>query len=342
MEGQVEKKYHILDMGVSASGRYAAISAGYEVAPGESRVVLKVVDIEKKQIAFENMEISLIHMQWHPVLEKLLYISVLSGLNSVDFAPEGGPKLTEGIIKHSVIFLESFQFSPGGEAAGYFLHNTALKKQAARQKGDVPGGIRDVLYREEDSQILFYEKGEISGKIVRMGRAWTWLDESRIIFNRQSDLLIKNIETDEMTTIASHDRFMIDMVGFGKKILLISLDFEEFEYPRQSYQLFMLEPETGEMELIGIDGDYSPRITHDGENIILERNEGEKRWIVSFSPSTKKFKNLTSPDGKSVLPCPSGKYIYCLSCDGEITSLCRVDTDTTDKEKILSLSEIFE
>lgn len=334
-----DRKYALLDMQVSAKGRYAAITAGYETAPGENQTILMVFDLENKKTACEHREISITHMEWHPAMEKLLFISILTGLNSLDFSIKPTGELLEGIVKHSVIFLDSFKFSPSGSGASYLLHNTALKRELT-SIGDLTD-VKTIFYKEEESQLLFYEMGDISGKIINLGRAWAWLDENQIIFTRSGEILVKNIVNEEIKKITKHNSFILDFIPLENKVFLLSLGFEEFEFPDEGYRIFSLDIDSGEIEPVDPGGEFSPRIKAHGGKLLLEMYRGNSHWISCYFPGEKKNQAITGIEGFKILPCGVGEDIYYLESSEESPVICRICQGSSTGEILIPLKELF-
>jgi len=340
MTGEAKHCYAILDMKVSASGSLAALSLGYEPEPGQSRVDIVVIDLKENRKVFEHKTISVLHLDWHPVYEKLMFVSVMNGLSAVDFTPGAPPVLTEGIIKHSIIFLELVRFSSSGKCAGYFLHNTALKQEEQLPLSEEIS-FKELLLSEEKSHLIFYEKGDISGKIIDMGRAWTWLGDDEIIFSRDCEIFITNIIDGHTRKVINHERFIFDILCVGKFVFVLSLDFDEFEFPEEGYGLFRLTPQTGEITPVKLDAAFSPRLAAAGDCLIIEMTEAKNRRLARYCPESGEVKTFTPEESSCILPSGTKENVFYLESYGESLYICRSPLKGGQPSRLLDLRQLF-
>jgi hypothetical protein len=264
---------------------------------------------------------------------------VLSGLNSVDITDDGHKELSEGVVKHSTLFLEYFHFSPKGKSAGYLLRNISIIPESAMLEEK---NIRNIIHDEEKAQVLFYEKAEISGNIEGLGRAWAWSDDDRLIYTNQGEIFIRDVVWNTKKKLADHDEFILDFTPWNKKTLIVSIDYAHLLSSAGNFKVLMLDQESGEISKVNIEGDFVPEMIPFGDTLIFNRRSEQSHIIVQFDPAAEEETQLTNPEIKSRFPRVFRSKIFYLSeSEGNFELHC---TDVISKEDktLFCLSDYFD
>jgi len=339
MTGKTEQKHRVLDFRISGSGKFAAFKILSTMESGDEYHNLLVFNIKKGKRIFEHQETSITHVEWHPVLDKLLFIGVLSGLNAVDMADMGSKEMSEGIIKHSVLFLEYFHFSPRGKSAGYLLRDISVIPESAELEEK---NIQNIILDEEKAQLLFYEKAEVSDRIEGLGRAWNWVDDDLLIYNFQNEIFIHDIVWNSKTKILEYPEFIMDFTPCGKKILVISMDYKNLLTGEGNFNVLILDPGKKTMEPLNIKGDFIPEMQLVGSVLLFNRKCDDKYVVVKFDPKTKEETSITGEDLVSKFPRLYKNSVYFLRYDEDKIDLHSISPSGEDEKKHFCVSDFFE
>lgn len=331
--------YRILDFKISPTGKFCALKISSHTDAGDEYNELVVLNIQAGKKVYDYREASITHYEWHPVYNKLLYIGVLSGLNAVDIGDEGSKNLLEGVVKHSVLFLEYFHFSPKGKSAGYLLRDISVIPASAELEEK---NIRDIILDEEKAQLLFYEKAEISERIEGLGRSWNWLDDDQLIFNYQDEIFVKDVVWGTKKGVGKHEEFVMDFIPIKKKVVIISVDYKNLLTRDGNFNVFLLDTEKEKISPVEIGGDFIPEMVPLGSLLIFNRKKENCFVISSFDLDDNIEKFLTPEDHICKFPKIWKNSIYFLRYTGDDIELCTMNAMGEDGKMILKLNDFLE
>lgn len=341
MAEQEETKSNVFqarDLRISSNGKFAALKVSSKPAEGDEHMDLLVFNIETGKKLFDHHEASITHMEWHPVFNKLLFIGVVSGLNTIDITDEGSKDLIEGVVKHSILFLEFFHFSPKGKSAAYLLRNISIIPESAEMEETT---IKQVILDEEKAQVLFCEKADISDSIEGLGRAWNWLDEDQIIYTYQGDIFVKDIVWNSKKKLAAFDEFIMDFVPVNKKVLIVSIDYKHLLDGMGSFNVSLLDLDKNTIEPISIKDDFVPELLPLGSCLVFNRKEEDIYTVVKYDMDTSEETPLTLPEEVCKFPRPLKNNIFYLKETNDKVELCRVNSSGEDNKTLFDVSEFF-
>ncbi len=297
-----------------------------------------IFNVNTGKKVFEHKEASITHMEWHPVYNKLMFIGVLSGLNAVEVIEDGIKEFVEGIVKHSVLFLEYFHFSKKGKSAGYLLRNISVIPESAELEEK---NIKNIIHDEEKAQMLFYEKADAGGRVEGLGRAWNWIGEDTVVYAYQGEIFVQDIVWNSKNKVSSFDEFIMDFTPLKKKVLMVSIDYQNLLHGAGNFNVNIMDPHDGKIEPVKIEGDFIPEIIPMGTSLVFNRKLEGGYIISQFDPGTGEETHLTSKDQISKFPRPRrGKVYFLRVTDGE-TELYRLDPGEKKEEKLIGLDEFF-
>ncbi|MCE1248042.1 MAG: hypothetical protein LWY06_15480 [Firmicutes bacterium] len=328
-----------LDLKLSSNGKFAALKISCKPAEGNEHGLILVFNMDTGQKVFEHKEASITHLEWHPVYNRLLFIGVLSGLNSVDINDDGHKEVSEGIVKHSTLFLEYFHFSPKGRSAAYLLRNIEIVPESAMLEEK---NIKNIIHDEEKAQVLFYEKADNSSSIEGLGRAWCWYDDDRLLYVNQGEIFIRDVVWNTKKKLASHDEFILDFTPWKKKTLIVSIDYANLLTSAGHFRVLEMDQESGDIKPIKIEGDFVPEIIPLGDNLIFNRRDGHSHIIVQYDPETAEEIQLTDPEKISRFPRVFRSKVFYLSESEGRTELHSVDVASKADKTLFCLSDFFE
>ena len=338
-EKKKKADYRILEFKPSSTGRFAAVKISSHTEAGDEFHALVVFNVQTGSKVFEQRESSITHFEWHPVYNKLLYIGVLSGLNAVDIVDDGSKNPVEGVVKHSVLFLEFFHFSPKGKSAAYLLRDISVIPQSAELEEK---NIRDIILDEEKAQLLFYEKADVSERIEGLGRAWNWLDDDTIIYNYQDEIFIKDIVWGSKKIAGKHLEFVMDFIPWRKKVLLVSIDYKNLLTQEGNFKVFLLDPNKSEIKPVNISGDFIPDISLLGSSLIFNRKKDNCHIIAKYDIEDEKETFLTAEDQVNKFPRIWKDKIFFLRYDGDAVDLYSINALGEDEKKVMCISEFLD
>ncbi|MCD4782595.1 MAG: hypothetical protein K8T10_02065 [Candidatus Eremiobacteraeota bacterium] len=339
MANQVETKYKLQDLRVSQNGKFAAVKLRSKSESEDEHHDLLIFNLEMGKKIFEHHETSITHMEWHPAQNKLLFIGVLSGLNAVEIEDEGSKEMIEGIVQHSVLFLEYFHFSKKGKSVGYLLRNISIIPESAKLEEK---NIKNIILDEEKTQLLYYEKIDAVGKVEGLGRAWNWLDEDLVLYTYQSDIYTMDIVWNSKKKIASYDEFILDFTPIGKKMIIVSIDYKNLLSSEGNFNVVLFDFDNGKTEPIKIEGNFTPEIFPLGNVLIFNRKIDENFVVSKFDLETGEETQLTSPDKISRFPRISKNKIYFLREEDGKTDLYNIDPAGEKEKKLLCISDFLD
>ena len=331
--------YRILDFKISPTGKFCVFKISSHTDAGDEYNQLLVLNVKAGKKVYDYREASITHFEWHPVYDKLLYVGVLSGLNAVDISEEGSKNLLEGVVKHSVLFLEYFHFSPKGKSAGYLLRDISVIPASAELEEK---NIRDILLDEEKAQLLFYEKAEISERIEGLGRSWNWLDDDQLIYNYQDEIFIKDIVWGTKKGVGKHEEFVMDFVPSRKKVVIVSLDYKNLLTQEGNFNVFLLDIEKEKISPVEIKGDFIPEMVPLEQLLIFNRRKDNRFIISSFDLDDNIEKALTPEDQICKFPKIWKNSIYFLRYSGEDIEICSMNPMGEAVKTILKLNDFLE
>jgi len=338
MVNQADTKYKLQDLRISSNGKFAALKL---VSKGESedeRNNLFIFNMNTGKKVFEHQEASITHIEWHPILNKLLFIGVLSGLNSVEVDNEGSKELIEGIVKHSVLFLEYFHFSKKGKSAGYLLRNISMIPESAKLEEK---NIKNIILDEEKTQLLYYEKIDAMGKIEGLGRAWNWLDEDQVLYTYQGEIYNMDIIWNSKKKITDMDEFILDFTSLGKKVVIVSIDYKHLLSSEGNFNVVIMDPKNGRIEPLKIEGNFIPEMIPLGNALIFNRKIDDNLVVSKFDPETGEEVHLTSPEKVSRFPRIARNKIYFLREEEGKTDLCSLDPMGKEENRLFCVSDFL-
>lgn len=331
--------FRILDFKISPTGKFCVFKISSHTDAGDEYNQLLVLNIHTGKTVYDYREASVTHFEWHPVYNKLLYVGVLSGLNAVDINEDGSRNLLEGVVKHSVLFLEYFHFSPKGKSAGYLLRDISVIPASAELEEK---NIRDILLDEEKAQLLFYEKAEISERIEGLGRSWNWLDDDQLIYNYQDEIFIKDVVWGTKKGVGRHEEFVMDFIPSRKKVVIISVDYKNLLTRDGNFNVFILDIEKEKITPVDIGGDFIPEMVPMGSLLIFNRKRENSFVISSFDLDDNIEKSLTPEDHICKFPKIWKNNIYYLHYSGDDIELCSMNPMGEDVKTILKLNDFLE
>lgn len=335
MTNQVKTIYKLQDLRISRNGKFAAVKLASKSESEDEHHDLLIFNMETGKKIFEHHEASITHMEWHPAQNKLMFIGVLSGLNAVEVEDDGSKELVEGIVKHSVFFLEYFHFSKKGKSAGYLLRNISIIPESAKLEEK---NIKNIILDEEKTQLLYYEKIDSVGKIEGLGRAWNWLDEDQVLYTYQGEIYTMDIVWNSKKKIAAFDEFILDFTPFGKKVIVVSLEYKNLLSSEGNFNVVLFDLDNGETEPVKLEGNFTPEIFPLGSVLIFNR-EIDGNFVVSkFDTETGEETQLTSPEKISRFPRISKNKIYFLREEDGKTDLYTIDPAGEEEKKLFCIS----
>lgn len=335
---ETEPSFQPLDLRISSTGKFAALKASARGESGDPHHIIIIFNLNTGKKVFEHQEASITHMEWHPVYNKLLFIGVLSGLNAVEVTDDGNKDFIEGIVKHSILFLEYFHFSSKGKCAGYLLRNISVIPESAELKEK---NIRNIILDEEKAQMLFYEKADSGDRIEKLGRAWNWIGDDTIIYAYQGEIFLRDIVWNSKNKVASFDEFIMDFIPLKNNVLIVSIDYENLLHGAGNFNVNMLDAHKGEIKPVKIEGDFIPEIIEMGTSLIFNRKQEGKYLIARFEPETGEETHITPPEEICKFPRPKRGKIYFLHGVGQDMELCRMDPSGGPWEKLVELKDFF-
>ncbi len=339
MSEEIKTKYTPLDLKLSSGGKFAALKISCKPENADEHGMIFVFNTETGKKVFEHKEASITHLEWHPVYNRLLFIGVLSGLNSVEITDDGSKDITEGIVKHSTLFLEYFHFSPKGKSAGYLLRNITIVPESAMLEEK---NIKNIIHEEEKAQVLFYEKADKSGSIEGLGRAWCWYDDDRILYVDQGEIFIRDVVWNTKKKLASHDEFILDFIPWKKKTLIVSIDYNHLLTSAGHFKVLEMDQESGDIKPLNIGGDFVPEIIPLGSDLVFNRREEDSHVIVQYDPQTTEETPLTDAEKNSRFPRVFRSKVFYVSEHEGITELRCVDAASKEDKALVCLSDFFE
>ncbi len=331
--------YRILDFKISPTGKFCALKVSSHTDAGDEYNELVVLNIPAGKKVYNYREASITHYEWHPVYNKLLYVGVLSGLNAVDINDEGSKNLLEGVVKHSVLFLEYFHFSPKGKSAGYLLRDISVIPASAELEEK---NIRDIILDEEKAQLLFYEKAEISERIEGLGRSWNWLDDDQLIYNYQDEILVKDVVWGTKKGVGKHEEFVMDFIPTRKKVIIISVDYKNLLTREGNFNVFLLDIEKEKIVPVEIGGEFIPEMLPLGSLLIFNRKKDNSYIISSFDLDDNIERSLTPEDRICKFPRVWKNNIFFLRYVGEDIELCTMNPMGEDLKITLKINDFLE
>lgn len=337
--GRNKADSRILDFKISPTGKFCVLKISSHTDAGDEYNQLLALNIQSGKKVYDHREASITHFEWHPVYNKLLYVGVLSGLCAVDIIDEGSRNLLDGVVKHSVLFLEYFHFSPKGKSAGYLFRDISIIPASAELEEK---NIKNIILDEEKAQLLFYEKSEISERIEGLGRSWNWLDDDQLIYNFQDEIFIKDVVWGTRKKVGRHEEFVMDFIPNRKKVVIISVDYKNLLTGDSSFNVLILDPAKEEVTPVEIDGDFIPEFSSLGSLLIFNRKRGSSFIICSYDLDDNIEKTLTQEDHICKFPKIWKNNIYFIRDSGDDVELCSMNPQGKDEQVVLKLNDYLE